>query len=168
MCWAPLCADHDIFPTVFFPLGNIHLFWLWEVGPAEKRGLYLWVPVPRGPRPPVTRRTDRQTAGTKERNRNKPMKTGDAPADIPGFDLSSPGERRPKGRSRGEEGGAARFASPLPPTWPSNPALPSSHWQSITPYHLLLLYTSFIFYLPSSSAVRHETHFVISSAFFIL
>ena len=31
--------------------GHIHLFRLWEVGPAQERRIYIWVPVPGGPWP---------------------------------------------------------------------------------------------------------------------
>lgn len=30
--------------------GHVHILWLWEVGPAEKGGLHVWVQVLRGPR----------------------------------------------------------------------------------------------------------------------
>lgn len=56
-----LCAFLFVFKLgVFFVLGNIHLLWLWEMGPAEEGGLHVWVPVPRRPRPPVTCRETRQ------------------------------------------------------------------------------------------------------------
>lgn len=34
--------------------GHLHLLWLWEMGPEEEGGLYLWVQVPGRPRPAVT------------------------------------------------------------------------------------------------------------------
>lgn len=34
----------------FFPLGHIHLFWLWEVVPKEKGRFYIWIPVSGGQR----------------------------------------------------------------------------------------------------------------------
>lgn len=62
------------------------------MGPAEEGRLHVWVPVPRRPRPPVTcRGEDRQTNWRlrkwerDRRMKNKWMKKGPPPADIPGY-----------------------------------------------------------------------------------
>ncbi len=37
-----------------FSTGDIHLLWLWEMGPEKKGRIYIWVQVPWRPGPPVT------------------------------------------------------------------------------------------------------------------
>lgn len=52
-----------------FP-GNLHLLRLWEVGAAEEGGIHVRVPVPRRPRPPVSRREQEGRSDT----RGKPIR----------------------------------------------------------------------------------------------
>lgn len=90
---------------VSFLVGNIHLLWLWEMGPAEEGRFHVRVPVPRRPRPPVTcreKQTDKRVHGRLRKKArdgqkdgwrtNKQTKKGGPTADIPGFHLSSLGD----------------------------------------------------------------------------
>lgn len=132
------------------------------MGPTEKRGLHIWVPVPRGPRPPVTcTDTDERTAEKVREERmdgqtNEWMKMGDPPADIPGFDLSSHGGKETGGSGQvwgrgGWPGLKMHIWNPLPSTCPSYLALPSSHWrwQLLLPPSLLLYPSNILFLFAS-------------------
>lgn len=54
LCCSKLSFLYDCF-CALLP-GHLHLLWLWEMGPEEEGGLYLWVQVPGRPRPAVTDR----------------------------------------------------------------------------------------------------------------
>lgn len=48
--WSPSLHINGVFVS---PPGYLHLLWLWEMGPEEEGGVYLWVQVPWRQRPAV-------------------------------------------------------------------------------------------------------------------